>query len=210
MAAKPDAPAVQRNRDAILDVIAIEFQDCTSVLEIGSGTGQHAVFFANRMPWLTWQTSDRGANHDGIAAWLDAAGLDNVRSPLLLDVEKPPKLDDRFAAVFSSNTAHIMSIKAVECMFRLVAECLVKGGRFCLYGPFNQGGEFTSASNREFDASLKSNDPAMGIRHLEEVDVFASDNGLQRTRLYAMPANNMIAVWEKPGETGEGTDNDHS
>ncbi len=90
-----------------------------------------------------------------------------------------------------------MGIDAVECMFRIVAECLHDGGRFCLYGPFNLAGEFTSDSNRQFDANLKSQDPHMGIRDLETLDGFAETNGLRRTNLYAMPANNMIAVWDK-------------
>lgn len=193
--AKPDAPAALRNRAPILEVIRDEFDDCQSVLEIGSGTGQHAVYFGSEMPWLTWQTSDLEENHCGIMAWLDEANLDNVRPPFVLDVEKPPNIEEKFDAVFSANTAHIMSIGAVECMFRVVAACLKDGGKFCLYGPFNLRGAFTSDSNRQFDASLKSQDPVMGIRDLETLDSFADANGLRRTGLYAMPANNMIAVW---------------
>ena len=195
--AKPNAPAAERNKSAILQVISEEFQDCKAILEIGSGTGQHAIFFAACMPWLTWQTSDRSTWHEGIRAWLDDAGLDNVFAPLELDVQKPFQSDDKFDAVFSANTAHIMSFAAVECMFELVGNCLTSGGKFCLYGPFNQGGDFTSDSNRDFDADLKSQDAAMGIRDLESLDDFASANDLQRSNLYAMPANNMIAIWIK-------------
>jgi cyclopropane fatty-acyl-phospholipid synthase-like methyltransferase len=194
---KPDAPATERNKNAILEVLRNEFQDRKEILEIGSGTGQHAVFFARQMPWLTWQTSDRPNCHEGIHAWLDDAGLDNVFAPLELDVEKPFQNDNTCDAVFSANTAHIMSVVAVECMFELAGACLSSGGKFCLYGPFNQDGDFTSDSNRDFDANLKSQDPAMGIRDLESLDDFARANGLQRTNLYAMPANNMIAVWSK-------------
>jgi len=194
---KPDAPATERNKNAILEVLRDEFQDRKEILEIGSGTGQHAVFFARQMPWLTWQTSDREENHDGINAWLKDARLDNVRAPLLLDVEKPLPTSDSFDGVFSANTAHIMSMVAVEIMFRVVGECLVDGGKFCLYGPFNLNGGFTSDSNRDFDANLKSQNPAMGIRDLEVLDGFAEANGLHRANLYAMPANNMIAVWIK-------------
>ena len=195
--AKPNAPAALRNSNPILEVIRDEFRDCKSVLEIGSGSGQHAVFFARQMSWLTWQTSDLPENHAGINEWLEDSGLDNVKAPFDLDVEQPLQTDDRFDAVFSANTAHIMSIKAVECMFRIVGESLNDKGKFCLYGPFNRNGEFTSDSNRNFDASLKSQNPAMGIRDLEVVDPFAVANSLRRKNLYAMPANNLIVVWKK-------------
>lgn len=197
MAAKPNAPAATRNSEPILEVIRSEFRDCKTVLEIGSGTGQHAVFFAGEMPWLDWQTSDLRENHDGINAWLDEAGLNNVKAPFELDVEKALQTDEKFDAVFSANTVHIMSIEAVECMFRIVGSVLHDRGRFCLYGPFNLNGEFTSESNRNFDANLKSQDPVMGVRDLETLDEFAEANKLHRTSLYAMPANNMIAVWRK-------------
>lgn len=195
--AKPNAPAALRNGEPILEVIREEFRECNTVLEIGSGTGQHAVFFGNELPWLAWQTSDVSENHPGINAWIDDANLKNVRTPLELDVRQPPDIEAKFDGVFSANTAHIMGIDAVECMFRVVAECLHDGGRFCLYGPFNLDGEFTSDSNRQFDANLKAQDPHMGIRDLETLDGFAETNGLRRTNLYAMPANNMIAVWDK-------------
>jgi len=197
MAAKPNAPAATRNSEPILEVIRNEFKDYRTVLEIGSGTGQHAVFFAGEMPWLSWQTSDLQENHDGINAWLDEADLDNVNAPLELDVEKPLQTEATFDAVFSANTAHIMSIAAVECMFRIVGDKLRNRGKFCLYGPFNLDGDFISESNKNFDANLKSQNPAMGIRDLETLDEFAEANKLHRTNLYAMPANNMIAVWEK-------------
>jgi cyclopropane fatty-acyl-phospholipid synthase-like methyltransferase len=194
---KPNAPSALRNQNAILEVISDEFQDCKAVLEIGSGTGQHAIFFASQMSWLTWQTSDLVANHYGINAWLVAADLDNVKAPLVLDVEEPLQSDDKFEAVFSANTAHIMSIAAVESMFSTAGRCLFGGGKFCLYGPFNQNGKFTSDSNRGFDANLRSQDPAMGIRDLDILDGFAETSGLHRTSLYAMPANNMISIWSK-------------
>jgi len=194
---KPNAPSALRNQNAILEVISDEFQDCKAVLEIGSGTGQHAIFFASQMSWLNWQTSDLVANHHGINAWLEDADLDNVMAPLVLDVEEPLQTDDKFDAVFSANTAHIMSIVAVESMFSTAGRCLIGGGRFCLYGPFSQNGKFTSDSNREFDANLRSQDPAMGVRDLEILDGFAETSGLHRTSLYAMPANNMISIWSK-------------
>jgi cyclopropane fatty-acyl-phospholipid synthase-like methyltransferase len=195
MTEKPDSPAARRNQAAILDVISAEFPDRASILEIGSGTGQHAVFFGRELPGLTWQTSDRVSNHAGIRAWLQEADLDNVRAPIVLDVQELPKFDEKFDGVFSANTAHIMNLDEVEQMFRVVADCLAGNGKFCLYGPFNQDGKFTSDSNRNFDASLKRQNPLMGIRDLHDLDSFAEANALRRNRLYAMPANNMIAVW---------------
>ena len=115
----------------------------------------------------------------------------------MLDVEKPLQFSDRFHGVFSANTAHIMSIAAVAHMFCVVAECLVVGGKFCLYGPFNQGGAFTSDSNRHFDSSLRSQDASMGIRDLEDLDRIAEECGLRRKTHFAMPANNMIVTWLK-------------
>ena len=197
MVTKPNAPSALRNQEAILDVISDEFENFKVVLEIGSGTGQHAVFFASQMSWLNWQTSDLAENHGGINAWLEDANLDNVKSPLVLDVTEPLQTNDKYDAVFSANTAHIMSIAAVGCMFSVVGQSLIEDGKFCLYGPFNQNGDFSSDSNREFDANLKSQDSAMGIRDLEVLDGFAESNGLHRATLYAMPANNMIAIWTK-------------
>jgi len=197
MPAKPDAPATERNREAILQVLQAEFRDVESVLEIGSGTGQHAVFFARALPHLTWQSSDREVNHDGIKAWIADAGLENLLHPLPLDVDDTDKLSDAYDAVFSANTAHIMSFQSVTSMFRIVASCLVDEGVFCLYGPFNQGGAFSSPSNESFDASLKAQDGSMGIRNLEDLDALAETNGMVRARLYAMPANNNLVVWKK-------------
>lgn len=197
MTEKPGAPATERNREAILEILADEFIDRTAVLEIGSGTGQHAVFFAGKLANLTWQTSDRKQNHPGIKAWIESSNNANLLLPLELDVEVPPKLDDSYDAVFSANTSHIMSMRAVECMFVLVGELLPVNGKFCLYGPFNRSGEFTSESNRQFDASLRAQDPSMGIRNLEDLDELATRAGMRRSRLYAMPANNFIAVWRR-------------
>ncbi len=197
MAEKPNAPATERNREAILQVLQEEFRDVRSVLEIGSGTGQHAVWFGRALGHLTWQSSDREVNHAGISAWITDAGLENVLLPLALDVQGSGQLSDSYTAVFSANTAHIMSFPAVECMFGIVGACLTEGGIFCLYGPFNQNGAFSSPSNETFDASLKSQDGSMGIRDLEDLDALAESNGMSRVRLYAMPANNNLVVWQK-------------
>jgi SAM-dependent methyltransferase len=194
---RPDAPAARRNREPILDVLRKEFARISTVLEIGSGTGQHAVYFGEHLAHVEWQTSDRSENLAGIECWIADAGLENVRPPIVLDVlmDAPPAM--QYAGVFSANTAHIMSMDAVEQMFRIVGEILPARGIFCLYGPFNLDGTFTSESNQRFDASLRRQDPAMGIRDLEDLDRLATHNGLSTARQYAMPANNMISVWEK-------------
>lgn len=199
MTARPDAPAARRNREAILEVLAEEFQETRSVLEIGSGTGQHAVFFAAALPWLKWQTSDRRENHEGINAWVSSAGVANVAPPLDLDVMQTNKVDGNYDAVFSANTAHIMSFAAVRRMFDLVGGLLPDSGLFCLYGPFNIDGEFTSESNAQFDRSLRSQHAEMGIRDLHDLDQLGKSVGLLQTRRYAMPANNMLVVWQKQG-----------
>lgn len=196
----PKALACERNKGPILDVLKQELADSRSVLEIGSGTGQHAVHFASALPRLTWQTSDLPDNHAGILAWLDYAALPNTRAPLDLDVEHVDRSvlsGIPFDAVFSANTAHIMPVEAVVDMFRLAGGLLPAGGLFCLYGPFTFDGEHSSDSNAEFDASLRQREPAMGIRDLAELDRFAGDAGLSRVRLYAMPANNHLVVWRR-------------
>ena len=197
MTERPDAPATDRNREAILEVLVDEFSDRNEVLEIGSGTGQHAVFFANAMSHLTWQTSDVAKNHSGIRSWIEFANIDNVKPPLEIDVELVSGIDGNFDAVYSSNTAHIMSMRAVEFMFELVGNLLPMNGKFCLYGPFNRNGDFTSESNARFDASLRSQDPSMGIRNLEDLEVLAEKAGMQRSSLYAMPANNFMVAWNR-------------
>ncbi len=201
MTEKPIAPHTRRNSEPILEVLRHEFRRANSVLEIGSGTGQHAVAFAAELGHLVWQTSDLEQNHAGIRAWLADASLPNLREPLSLDVRTATLGGKVYDATFSANTAHIMSIAAVKKMFALVAGALQSGGVFCLYGPFRQDGEFNTSSNAEFHESLRSQDSAMGIRHLEELDEFATTGRMRRERLYAMPANNLIAVWQKSGES---------
>ena len=197
MVDKPFAEYAERNGGPILDVLAGEFAASTRILEIGSGTGQHAARFAAAMPHLTWQTSDLAENHPGITAWVNDANLDNLLAPLHLDVLTAEQSAAAYDGVFSANTAHIMSFDAVTRMFALVGEGLMDRGVFCLYGPFRQGGEFNTESNARFDQTLRSRDPEMGIRDLEDLDALAAENGMQRQRLFAMPANNHIAVWQR-------------
>lgn len=197
-AAKPHSTACERNRDPILAVLQEHFADRRTVLEIGSGTGQHAVYFAAALPWLTWQTSDREANLDGIHLWLDEAALPNTPAPLALDVNAPwPAF--RADAVFSANTLHIMAWPEVERLFAGLPAATETGARLVVYGPFNYGGKFTSDSNAAFDASLKAQHAHMGIRDFEAVDALAAAAGFSLLEDRAMPANNRCLVWQRDG-----------
>lgn len=194
---KPHSEACERNRDPILAVIQPILSRCRAVLEIGSGTGQHAVYFAARMPHLLWHTSDRVENHPGIRLWLEEARLDNLPPPLFLDVVAMPWPAPAVDAVFSANTAHIMRWREVEALFAGVGALLPEGGAFLLYGPFNYNGQYTSDSNREFDTRLKSRDPLGGLRDFEAVDRLANQAGLRLMQDFAMPANNRLLYWER-------------
>ena len=195
MSEKVFAPSVARNSRPILAVLREEFAHLESILEIGSGTGQHAVCFAAELDHLTWQCSDVAANHADINAWLSEAMLPNVRAPVILDTLTAKLPTASYDGVYSANTAHIMSLEAVAKMFALVGSALRDAGSFVLYGPFRHNGTFNSASNAEFHHSLRRRDSAMGIRHLEVLDDYGNAADLERARLYAMPANNHIAVW---------------
>ncbi|MCX7514526.1 DUF938 domain-containing protein [Frateuria hangzhouensis] len=201
MADKPFAPACERNREPILAVLRAAFARCTRVLEIGSGTGQHAVHFASAMPWLTWQCSDRAAHLPGIRAWLDDAALPNTLPPIELDVTGDwPSA--RYDAVFSANTLHIMGWSEVERLFAHLPQATTDDAVLAIYGPFNRGGRFTSDSNAAFDRSLKSRDPRMGLRDAEAVDALARGAGFVLREDHALPAHNHCRVWHR--DTGAG------
>ncbi len=194
---KPYAESCEQNRDPILAVLREVFADRRQVLEIASGTGQHAVYFGQALPHLVWQTSELAVNHAGIQAWLDEAQLANVLPPLELDVGHAHWLVERVDAVFNANTVHIVSWPEVESLFAGIGRVLAPGGLLCLYGPFNYGGKFTSESNARFDAWLKGRDPASGVRDFEALDRLAEAQGLALVRDVAMPANNRTLVWQR-------------
>jgi len=192
---KPFSESCVQNRDPILSVLQTCFADRRHVLEIGSGTGQHAVYFGVGLPHLRWQTADVSEHHAGIRQWLDEAALPNVLPPLTLDVSQAGWRSGRYDAVFSANTLHIMSWREVERFFAGVGEVLEAGGVLAVYGPFNYGGRYTSESNARFDAWLKARDPASGVRDFEAVDALAHAQGLVLQQDIAMPANNRTLVW---------------
>jgi hypothetical protein len=206
MSTRPYAPACDRNRDPILAVLQRHFADRRHVLEIGSGTGQHAVYFAAAMPWLRWQCSDREDALSGIQAWLDEAALPNTPPPTALDVATGPwpnsaAPDGRFDAMFSANTLHIMGWPEVERFFAGLDDVLSAEAVAVVYGPFNYGGQYTSDSNREFDGWLKARDPRSGIRDAGAVDALAARIGLSLVEDVAMPANNRCLVWRRGDAT---------
>jgi cyclopropane fatty-acyl-phospholipid synthase-like methyltransferase len=196
-AAKPQSPACERNRDPILEVLRAAFADRTSVLEIGSGTGQHAVHFARALPHLSWQASDRAENLPGIRLWLDEAQLPNTPAPIELDVSQADWPAITYDAVFSANTLHIMAWSDVESLFARLPGVLEADATLVVYGPFNIDGRHTSASNAAFDDWLHAQAPHMGIRDLAAVDALAARVGLERIADHAMPANNRCVVWHR-------------
>jgi len=195
---KPFSEACENNKGPILEVLREAFSDRSAVLEIGSGTGQHAVHFAAALPHLRWQTSDLAEHHAGIRLWLQEAALPNLQPPLALDVTQP-QWPSGFDAVFTANTAHIMPWPAVVAMFDRLGTLLPPGGRLCQYGPFNYGGKYTSESNARFDLWLKQMDPARGIRDFEAIEALASQAGLMLEADHALPANNRLLHWRKRG-----------
>ena len=193
---KPFSPACERNQDAILAVLREHFADRTRVLEIGSGTGQHAVHFAAALPQLVWQTSDVAANLAGIRAWLADARLPNTPAPLAFDIHGAAP-DATFDAIFSANTLHIMAWPEVQKLFAALPALMRVGALLTIYGPFNYGGAFTSDSNAAFDASLRADQPQRGIRDFEAVDALARTSGLVLIEDRAMPANNRCLTWRR-------------
>lgn len=197
MTALRDAPATSRNREPILRVLRERFADRDRVLEIGSGSGQHAAFLAAALPHLIWQCSDRAENLADIRARLADAALANTPPPLQLDVARDAWPAMRYDAVFSANTLHIMSWPEVECLFSGLDGVLAADAMVIMYGPFNVDGAFTSPSNAAFDVSLRMSASHMGIRDLEAVDALAAGIGLDRQANIAMPANNRCIVWKR-------------
>jgi len=193
---KPFADSCEQNKHAILGIIEHEFQDSELILEIGSGTGQHAVFFAEHLPHLTWQTSEQAENLLGIRQWINDSPCNNILEPINLNVSAQwPNI--AYSGIFSANTVHIMSWPEVEVMFDGIGKILKTNSPFCLYGPFNYGNNYTSESNENFDTWLKNRDPNSAIRNFEDLVLLAERHGLLLKDDHEMPANNRILVWIK-------------
>jgi cyclopropane fatty-acyl-phospholipid synthase-like methyltransferase len=191
--------ACERNKGPILEVLAVELATSHAVLEVGSGTGQHAVHFARHLPQLTWQPSEVADEQAALAERIRLEGPPNLRAPMVLDVRSVPWPlplgGAAFDAVFSANTLHIMAWDAVRDFFRGAGETLAAGGVLCVYGPFRYRDRYTSDSNADFDAWLHARDPESGIRDFEALDALARAQDLRLTADHAMPANNQTLVW---------------
>lgn len=198
----PFSQACENNKQPILSVLQKELKDSLHVLEVGSGTGQHSVYFAPRLAHLTWQTSDVVNNHASINAWHAAHPAANLYAPLAFDlahdsVPVNETVAAPYDAVFTANTLHIISWPLVEQLFNLVGGVLPAHGKLIVYGPFNENGHYTSGSNQQFDISLRQRDANSGIRNLEDIIEVAEQHRLTLNERYAMPANNQILVFQK-------------
>ncbi|MEH6713103.1 MAG: DUF938 domain-containing protein [Paraglaciecola polaris] len=195
MTEKRFSPSCDNNREPILAVLKEALSGHTRLLEIGSGTGQHAAYFAPALPHILWQTSDLAHNHSSIDAWLAELTIGNVRSPLHFHIGVDEWPCNDVDSVYTANTTHIMQPHEAQIMMQLVAQNLSSGGIFCQYGPFTVNGEFTSASNQSFNQHLL-NEGCGGIRDIAELQKWAS--GLVLAEQHSMPANNMMLIWRKP------------
>jgi len=189
--------ACERNKDPILRILTNALAHSRSVLEIGSGTGQHAVYFATHLPHLTWQPSDRADYLPGLRGRIAHDGPSNLRPAIELDVHNLPWPVGPVDAIFTANTLHIMEWAAVKDLFRGIGSALSAPGVFCAYGPFRYGGHYTSDSNAAFDKFLQARDPQSGIRNFEDVNTLSVGHGLHLLEDHAMPANNQLLVWHK-------------
>lgn len=205
--ALPFSQACENNKQPILEVLQNELQGFTHVLEIGSGTGQHSVYFAPRLPEMQWQTSDVTSNHRHIAAWHHAYPALNLSLPLAFDLayDSVPinsqsannDIAKPYDVIFTANTLHIISWVLVERLFLLAGDALPVDGKLIVYGPFNEHGNYTSAGNQRFDAMLRQGNSDSGIRHKEDIISLAITHHLALSKTYAMPANNQLLVFQK-------------
>ena len=194
---KPFSQACANNQVFILSHLERLLSREQSILEIGSGTGQHAVYFSQNLPYIKWQTSDLAINHVGIQSWLDEAKQKNCLSPIVIDVALPYWSQSQYDAVFTANTLHICAWQQVTLFFQHVVSVLRDNGLLIIYGPFKYAGEYTSDSNAQFDQHLQSLGQGSGIRDIENIMALANDNGLHLDEDQAMPANNRLLVFRK-------------
>jgi len=212
ISALPFSQACENNKQPILEVLQTELQGFSHVLEIGSGTGQHSVYFAPHLSHLKWQTSDVTGNHRHIIAWHNAYPASNLYLPLAFDLAQDSvpvsshldsdhlngsHVDKPYDVIFTANTLHIISWALVERLFTLASEALPVDGKLIIYGPFNENGNYTSEGNQRFDAMLRAGNPDSGIRDKEDIISLANANHLQLSKTYAMPANNQLLVFRK-------------
>lgn len=194
---KRSAPSAERNKSPILNELRQQVQAGDRVLEIGSGTGQHACYFAAQLPQLTWQPTELPGRLTDIHRWIADEGNTNILPPLEFDVSHQDWPFTDFNMVYTCNTLHIMPVAAVECLFERVAGVLLERGCLCAYGPFSFEGKQTAASNAQFDQMLRTDNPQQGIRDMTWLNELAVAGGLQVAVCRAMPSNNFFAVWRR-------------
>jgi hypothetical protein len=200
----PHSEACERNKDPILAVLREVFAGCRHVLEIGSGTGQHAVHFATGMPWLVWQPTELAESMPGLRQRIFRDGPSNLRAPVELDVTRSPWDVRSIDGVFTANTLHILDWRQVEALFAGLPAVAMPGAVLAIYGPFRYRGEYTSPSNESFDKMLHARDPASGIRDFDDVDALARVAGFDFLADHPMPAHNQTLVWKlAPDEGGK-------
>ena len=196
----PFSAACERNKDPILEVLRVRFADRAQVLEIGSGTGQHAVYFARTLTHLTWHPTEQLTYLADLAERVKAEGSPNLRAPTLLDVRQAVWPVRSVDAIFTANTLHIMSWPEVMALFGGIGSVLAPGGVLCVYGPFRYAGRYTSDSNQEFDRMLQDRDPQSGLRDIQAINSLAEQYGLRLDADHDLPANNRLLVFTKePG-----------
>lgn len=194
---KPFSQACENNKDPILAVLKRVLNDKCEVLEIGSGTGQHAVYFAGHLPQITWQPTDQTIYLPGISMWIEEAKRDNIKMPVPLDINDDPWPFTDVEAVFTANTLHIMSWEEVEIFYDRLGRYLKPGAGFLSYGPFNINGTYTSESNARFDCWLKEQDPKSAIRDMGALESLGKKAGITLLEKVPMPANNFTLIWKK-------------
>lgn len=192
-----NSPAVARNKTPILEVLKLYVTKDERVLEVGSGTGEHAIFFAKHLPQSFWHTSDVKENHKDIIDHLEQEKLNNVDGPAVLKIGVDDFPKKTFQYVFTANTLHIMSWKECKTLFKLLGKRLREGSLTFFYGPFNYNNEYTSEGNQRFDASLKGQNSACGIRNFEDVCANMTKAGFKLLKDHEMPANNRVLVFER-------------
>ena len=192
---KQFSQACENNKQPISAVLKNYLNEAGQLIEIGSGTGQHAAHCAPLFPHIQWQPTDLAANLASIEAWRQDTGVDNLRPAIELDIRQPPVIDTRFNYLYSANTLHIMAWETVEDLFRQMGAWLLPGALVFFYGPFKYQGQFTTESNAQFDLWLKSNGAHQGVRDFEAIETLANAMGLQLLEDVAMPANNQLLIW---------------
>ena len=198
----PFSETCERNKGPILEVLRKVFSKTETVLEIGSGTGQHAVHFSTHLSHLVWQPTELAERVAMLKSRIDLEGPGNLLPAKELDVLRIDWGLEETDAIFIANVFHIAPIEVMHSCLKGTSKCLKRLGIFCVYGPFRCGGEFTSPSNVQFDSSLKTNNPEWGIRDFEQLCQVAEEEGLAFQHNYSMPANNQLLVFKKHSQTG--------